>query len=248
MKPSSILTILTFCAGLVVGPARAQQSDWQYAASIYLFMPESTTAITTPTRRLESTLSFGDALDNLDMAFMGAVSASNGRWSVLADYMLTDLSFGAPSPDPAFGGINTTLKLQIFNGYVTYRAHQTGDVQVDLGAGLRWMDTDTSLTLLPGTSPQISAAANESWVDPVIVARLRARFSDRWSGTALVDYGGFSSDDETWQVLLTADYELNANWLLRGGYRIISADHRLDNGNDFEFEQSGPILGVTYRF
>ncbi|WP_282022447.1 hypothetical protein [Ruegeria faecimaris] len=37
---------------------------------------------------------FGDALENLDFAYMGAFAASNGKWSFLTDYMYTDLSFG----------------------------------------------------------------------------------------------------------------------------------------------------------
>jgi hypothetical protein len=52
------------------------------------------------------------------------------------------------------------------------------------------------------------------------------------------DYGGFSGDSETWQALITADYTLNENWILRGGYRYISVDHTT-KGNDFGFSQSG---------
>jgi hypothetical protein len=38
-------------------------------------------------------------------------------------------------------------------------------------------------------------------------------------GRSFFDYGGFSSDSETWQSLITADYTLNDTWILRGGYR-----------------------------
>ncbi|MFC3613308.1 porin family protein [Lutimaribacter marinistellae] len=225
----------------------AQGSNWQYEATVYLFMPESKTAITTPAGRIEGTLSFSDALDNLDFAFMGAFGASNGQWSFLIDYMYNDLSFGNATPGPAHSGLNTSMTTKILNGYVGYRVYDSGSAQVDIAGGFRWFDTNTALTLLPGTQPQRTAVADASWVDPVIGVRARVDFSERWQGTAFVDYGGFSSDNETWQVLLTADYELNDNWMLRGGYRYISMEN-IVNGNPFEFSQSGPIFGATYRF
>jgi opacity protein-like surface antigen len=71
--------------------------------------------------------------------------------------------------------------------------------------------------------------------------------TEKLSGTVFADYGGFRSGSESWQTLLTLDYNINENWVARAGYRYISIDHTL-NGKDFSFSQSGPILGATYRF
>lgn len=243
------LTKSTACAIalLAASVGHAQTSDWEYEASIYLFMPETVTSITTPTFSAEGTLSFSDALSNLDMAFMGSFGASNGRWGVLGDFMYTDISFGNPTPGGLTTDLNTALTTQIFNGYLTYRAYEAPTVQLDVAGGFRWFSTKTALTLTPGLLPGSSATVEESWVDPVIGARVRFDIADNWSGTAFFDYGGFSSDSETWQTLLTIDYALNDRWLLRGGYRYISVDHDI-NGTDFKFSQSGPIFGATYRF
>ncbi len=138
-------------------PSTANAGDWKYAASIYLFTPETITAI----GGVEGTLSFSDALDNLDMAFMGAFEANNGRWGLVADYMMTDLSFGNPTPGPAFSGVNTSLKTQIFNGYATYRAYQDPKVTVDLAAGIRWFKPSTDITLLPGALPGGTSSVDE---------------------------------------------------------------------------------------
>lgn len=241
-------TLALGAAGILASaPAWAQGSDWGYEATIYLFAPETKTAITTPAGRVEGTLSFSDALDNLDFAFMGAFAASNGQWSFMIDYLYNDLSFGNDTPGPAHSGLNTSMTTKILNGYVAYRVYDEETAQIDLAAGFRWFDTATTMTLLPGAMPQRTATADANWVDPVIGARAQVAFSDRWTGTAFADYGGFSSGNETWQVLLTADYALNDNWLLRGGYRYISVEN-IVNGNPFEFSQSGPIFGATYRF
>ena len=225
------------------GPSTAQAQDWSYMASVYLFAPETKTGI----GGTESTLSFKDALDNLDVSFMGAFEARNGRWGLLADYMLNDVSFGNSVSNPPVNTVNTSTKTQMFNGYALYRVYDEQAVKVDLAGGFRWFSTKTALTLTPGLLPGSSATVEESWVDPVIGARVRFDIADNWSGTAFFDYGGFSSDSETWQTLLTIDYALNDRWLLRGGYRYISVDHDI-NGTDFKFSQSGPIFGATYRF
>lgn len=227
--------------------AQAQQSDWSYEASIYLYMPETKTGQDTPTGNFEGTLSFSDALSNLDMAFMGAFGAKNGRWSVLADYNYTDLTFNSATPGPSFSNLETSAKTQFFSGYLGYQVYNDSSLQVDVAGGFRWFSTETKFSLSPGTSPGQSNSVDNSWTDAVIGVRARYAFSDKWSSTAFVDYGGFSSDSETWQVLLTADYTINDQWLIRGGYRYISFDHNL-NGNDYSFSQSGPLIGATYRF
>jgi hypothetical protein len=228
-------------------PVLAQQSAWEYEATIYLFAPETKTSISNSVGSLDSTLSFSDALDNLDFAFMGAFGAHNGKWSILADYMYNDLSFGQSTPGDLFGDLDTEVTTQILNGYVGYRFYEDATTQLDVAGGFRWFSTESELTLTDGLAAGRSSRVDDDWVDPVIGLRARVAFSDRWAGTAFVDYGGFSSDSETWQALLTADYSLNENWVLRGGYRYISVDHTT-NGNDFEFSQSGLILGATYKF
>lgn len=236
---------LTFSAALTASTssAWAQESDWNFAATFYFFMPETNIGL----NGTEGTLSFNDALANLDMAFMGAFEAHNGRWGVLADYMMTDLGFSNGTPGPEYSGLNTSMKTQVFNGYALYRTYQTPTVNVDIAAGFRWFGTNTNMALLPGTSPGISSSVNSSWVDPVIGVRAQFEISEKWSGTVFADYGGFSSDSETWQVLLAADYNISEKWALRVGYRHISVDHDT-SGSAFSFAQSGPMIAATYRF
>ncbi|MTI02186.1 outer membrane protein [Roseibium sp. RKSG952] len=225
----------------------AQKSDWSYEATIYLFMPETNTSLSTPAGTVDGTLSFPDALQNLDLAFMGAFSATNGRWLILLDYNYTDLSFSNSTPGPATSGLETSFTTQYLSGYLGYRVYEAPTVDVDVVGGFRWFDTDTTFTLEPSTAPGRTTTADNSRTDPVIGARARVQLSDKWTGSGFVDYGGFRSGSETWQVLLTADYAINDRWLIRGGYRYISFDHEID-GNDFTFDQSGPVLGATYRF
>ncbi len=228
-------------------PVAAQSSDWNYEATIYLFMPETKTSLDSPNGNIDATLSFSDALSKLDLAFMGALAASNGRWSLLTDYNYTKLSIDNDLSGPAFSGVETSLKTQFLSGYVGYRVYEDPTLKLDLAGGFRWFNTETEFTLSPGALPGTTSTVDASWTDPVIGLRARYAISDRWSGTAFLDYGGFRSGSETWQILLTADYAINDRWMIRGGYRHISFDHEV-NGNDFDFSQSGLLIGATYAF
>lgn len=227
--------------------AWAGDSGWDYYASIYLFMAETKTAIDSPGLSLESTLSFEDALDGLNFAFMGAFEANNGRWGVLTDLMYLDLSFTNPSPGPVFSGVQADLKSTVFQLSGLYRAYDSSDVRLDLLGGVRWYDVDTTISLLPGIGPGVSNAASRDWFDPVIGARAQFDISERWSSTLLLDYGGFRSDSESFQALLTANYQVSDSWSLRGGYRFLSYENT-ENLVKIDIEQSGPIIGATYNF
>ncbi len=225
----------------------AQESGWSYEATIYLFMPETETKLDTPLGTLDGTLSFKDALENLDFAFMGTLAATNGQWSVLADYNYTNLSFSNTTSGPLAGELETSVKTQFLTALLGYRVRDDQSVAVDLAGGFRWYSTDTEFSLTPSGLPERTNDADASWVDPVLGVRARFALSDSWTSTAYVDYGGFRSGSQTWSVLLTADYAINERWVIRGGYRYISFEHDID-GSDYEFDQSGPLIGAAYRF
>ena len=161
--------------------------------------------------------------------------------------MLTDISFSESTPGPALSRARASVKTQIFSGYAAYRVHETSDMSVDLAGGFRWFSTNTDIGLIGGAGNGINVGTNSTWTDPLIGLMVEYQFSDRWSGTGLLDYGGFDSNEETWQVLLTVGYALNDNWMLRGGYRHIEVENTI-NGSHYSFEQSGPIFGATYSF
>lgn len=247
MKAVRAMTVLALAGGLPV--SAAAQAGWSFDASIYLFAAETTNSMDTgtPIGEVETTLSFKDALENLDLAAMAAIEARNGRWGLLLDYMLTDITLDGDTPGPLFSGAEVGVRTQIVTGMAFYRVQETPDLSFDLGGGARWYSTDTKLKLKPGTAAGQTIDFDDDWADPVIGARLRYQFADRWGSTVAADYGGFRADSETWQVLLTLDYAISERWLIRGGYRYLDFDHEID-GKDYSFTQQGPILGATYRF
>ncbi|WP_233270290.1 porin family protein [Chachezhania sediminis] len=238
--PVSTLSVLFLSTGLAA-PALAQ-SDWNYAVSFYAFAPETTTTIRSRTAKL----SFSDALENLDFAYMGYASASNGTWSFFGDYVYTDLQYTAAVG--ARGGLKAVNKTQYLSGYAAYRIYRAPRAYVDLAGGFRWFKTDTSLQpQFDGQSVGRKLEAVDDWIDPVVGLRAHVNLTEKWSMMALADYGGFTSDSTTWQVTANVGYAFNDNWMAWLGYREVSFDHTL-NGQPFKYEQSGPLFGVTYKF
>lgn len=242
---SGILAATIFI-GYVV-PAQAQESDWEYTASAYLFAPETSTSMGTPIGVADVSLSFSETLENLDFAFMGAIEARKDKWGFIGDYMFTDVEFQRDFSGRAVSQATTTVETQIFAGYAIYRVHSDQKTKVDLGGGYRWFKTEPDFGLTGNAGATVNFGSEASWVNPLLAARVSVDFSDRWSGILFADYGGFSGDSESWQALVTADYAINDNWLLRAGYRHLRVDHEI-NGLPYSFEQSGPVLGLSYKF
>ena len=235
---SCVLTGLLAVAGT---SATAESDIWTYQGSLYLFAAETKLNA----GGVEGKLSFSDALDNLDFAAMGAFSASKGQWTFIADLMYFDLGFENNTPGPAYSRLDTDSKTTIFNALALYKVQETPTYSIHLGGGFRYFDTETTLTLRPGFLPKRELSEEDNWTDPVLAAFGQFKLSDQWAATVAVDYGSFVSDRETYQFTLTFDYEFADNWMARIGYRHVNVEN---DDSDFRFRQSGPLLGVSYRF
>ena len=236
---------ITICGLLasICAPVAAQSDEWVFDGSLYLFAADTDVTV----GDVEGTLSFSDALDNLDFAGMASLKATNNQWTFIGDLMYFNLGFENDRSGPLISKIDTDQKNTIFSGYALYRVYETGNVILDLGGGFRYFSTETTVTLRSDVLQTREVGADDDWTDPIIAAHAGFKLSDKWSSMLAGDYGSFVDDRETYSATLTFDYAFNDNWLGRIGYRYISVENK-DGDVDFRFEQSGPILGVTYRF
>jgi opacity protein-like surface antigen len=229
------------------GPAAAQSNDWTFYLSQYLCITDPTVPAHTPNGEVSQTLSFSDAIENLEFAFMGTVEARNGPWSVIGDLLYFKLAEVASTPNQVlFSDVDVESKTTVLSSYLTYRAYSTDTMVFDVGAGFRAFWTSLDTTFVGAAAPTESFSQDKNWVDPVVAARVRMAFNDQWFGTLMLDAGGYD-DSTTWQALATVGYRLNDQWTFLGGYRYLQAEWDTDFG-ETSLEFSGPILGVAYRF
>jgi hypothetical protein len=238
-------------AGLLAaaaGPAAAQDG-WTFAVSPYVWLPALSTAVDTPFGRVDVDNSSSDVLNQLDFAFMGAAEARKDRWGLILDLIYSDLSSSAPTPlGVLFSEANVDTKLTAFTTYAAYRVYENERGFVDLLGGGRFYWLDVDLTLEPGLRDARSFNLSDDWADPVVGARGRVDFNEKWFGTALADYGGFAgASDTSWQVFASVGYQFNPAWSVQGGWRYMAVEKEVE-GLDVEIGLNGPLVGFTYRF
>ena len=83
---------------LLTAPAAAQGSGWSFALSPYLWAPGIESSVETRWGTAGVDMSTADVLSDLDLAFMGALEARNGRWGLIADLFYAELSQSRATP------------------------------------------------------------------------------------------------------------------------------------------------------
>jgi hypothetical protein len=250
--------VMRLCSGLAVfallasatGAAAQSASDWDFQVTPYAWMAGLSGEIGTipGAPPVEVDLSFGDILDDLDIAGMLFASARNGPWVVYLD-----TSYSLTSSTESLGGVvfdsvkvtsrTTTLALAVGR---TIAETPRGSADAYVGARAWWLENTFDLRTVGGGSADRTEKAN--WVDPLIGVAGRYQASDRWSLFAAIEVGGFGvGADSEWSVLAGATYKVTDAFGITAGWRHLEVDY---DGDDalFDVSQSGPVLGATFRF
>lgn len=252
-KSFHFLTHITvILLGISLAPLSfAKDERWQYELSTYIWLPETTTGIETTQGSTETTLSVSDALDSLDVGYMLTATATRNSWTLVGDLVYLNLEAETNTP---FGQLYRDLKsettLSIFSTYGLYSIVDNENFFIDIGLGLRAVDSDVDATFTAGLLPSVKSGISDNWVDPVVAARFYGKLSEKLFASVTFDTGGFggsSASDSTWQALALLGYSLTENWTIRGGYRHLYID-RENDGQRYDFEMSGFVFGVSYQF
>ncbi len=226
---------------------RAQVTAYAWATGISGYVKPLATGPITPTVRIDK--SFGDLLSDLDGAVFAHGTLRYGRLVLLGDFTWarvseqrsgTVLGFGVSA-----GATVTQTSATLMAGYTVV---QQPSLAVDVLGGTRIFAIKASAFATLPIFGAISQSVSESWVDPIVGARLRANISPRWSVIVYGDYGGFGVGSEsTWQLVGTLNYQATRNLFLSAGYRYMAFDYRSD-GRILDINMYGPLLGATWRF
>ncbi len=250
----------TVCAGLLVGmilsgpPAAAQETatssstDWSFTLTPYLWMAGLEGDIGVgglPPADVD--VSFRDIIEETDFALMMAAEARRDRWGVLLDVVYLALSQDADTPGPLFGDASVEVTTAFATMGGAYRAIDRTNTDFDAIAGARLWYLDSELDLDAGVLPGRTGEGSESWVDPIVGARIKHHLGRGFFLTTIADIGGFGvGSDITWETWGTISYEAN-HWLtLHAGYRHMKVDYE-SGGFEFDVKMSGPILGAGIR-
>jgi opacity protein-like surface antigen len=262
--------LLAMAATLAPAAAQAQSETdgWQWAAAIYVWLPEidGSTAFPSGAGGPSITIGADQLLENLDFTFMGALHARKDSWGLFTDLIYLneggsktrtqDFSIG-PGQVPAGVELDAVLDLKSWVWTVagTWRVNDGDRNPVDLLFGTRMLDIEQTLNWevygdigglpLPGRSGS-STVSGTNW-DAVVGVRGESVLGAdaRWILPWHLDVGAGDSDF-TWQVMAGVGYRFG--WGdMRLTYRYLDYDTGNTTGAT-SLDFSGPVLGAVFRW
>ncbi|RWR34451.1 hypothetical protein D2T29_02585 [Sinirhodobacter populi] len=194
-----------------------------------------------PTLSLDK--SFSEVMEDLDGAFFLSGYARRNRFVVLGDF-----SYSSSSKDgriPPGSPANGKLSQRSLTLAAGYRAISDDGMSLDVLAGARAWNVKSTISVAGGAA---QASPGKDFVDPIVALRANIALAPRWSAIFYADAGGFGAgSDRTFQIVATANYQVNDNLYVSAGYRQLNVDYR-SGGTRMDVTMAGPLLGVTWRF
>ncbi len=249
MKKTILCTFLSSVtlanAGSITTEPTSTIADWEIRTALYGWASALDGNVTLRGNQAPVDVGFDDVLENLDLALMGAVEISRGKWSVLADVFYAELSTGNQNGNRSF---DSELEQFMGNFVISRNLIIEPRTKFDIFAGARVMSLKTELEIDTNLVNTFTGSESASWVDPIIGFRFEQELSDHFFFRALGDIGGFGvSSDLTWQALAGIGYRINDSSSLLLGYRGIGTDYEK---GDFGYDviSHGVLLGWECKF
>lgn len=272
---------LRFCAGTRVAALAAslllpslalaeggpEAGPWKFGASVYAYLPtiSANTTFPVPGGGGGLALDADTILENLKMTFMGAFDAHNGRWGVVTDVVYMDIGDSKSGvhdftigniglPASASANVDLDMKALVWTLAGEYRVAAAPAYTVDLLAGVRYLDVETtlkwSITGDLGEIPAADRAGNakvggNNW-DGIVGVRGRFTFGEdgKWAVPVYLDIGAGDSD-LTWQGLVGVSYRFQWGELV-AAWRYL--DYQFKGGALEDMSTNGPLIGATFRW
>jgi hypothetical protein len=237
------------CAG-----ALADDGGWRFALSPYLWFAGLEGKIgTIPGQPPASVdISPSDALEDTETAFMILLDGRRGRHGFVVDAFYSDVrSDYELLPDPINLDMRSITKTTIVSAAYQYKLYGRDEALVDLMAGVRYWDLDSTLMFRGGLGVLAGRTVSntESWFDPGLGLKATAPFgaSDFYvMGGAVI--GGFGvGSDLFYDLTANVGYQWSPAIGTALGYRLFDVDYE-DSGFVYDVTQEGWQVVLTWRF
>lgn len=230
----------------VTGPV---ESDWSFRFAPYAWLTAIDGDIGIGPLTAPVDISFSDTLEDLDMAYMFLVEAGYGRWTLTADFVYGDFSNNVAGGGQPFGSFRYEYTQWVLAPTVGYRVIETDGYAMDVFAGARVTNFETTLTGRFVGGGEIQRGADDTWTDPIIGFRGQSELSERFFLRYNADIGGFGvGSDLVWQAFLGLGYRITESASLAVGYRGLGVDYTSGDYNTLDVVNHGPVIGFEFRF
>jgi hypothetical protein len=257
LKSFCILSLLFFPAlSTLAQDSAAAKNKWKTLAELYMMFPNmkgNAGLGTLPDAPVD--MNAADILNRLQMGAMLYVEAANDKWSVNTDIVYMHLEQ------------NVRTGLLISSGEVNIKqlAWELAGLRkflpwLEAGLGTRLNSLDTKVDMVTnniigiinGATTTRSKSITKTWVDPIIITRIKSAAGKKFIYQFRGDIGGFGIGSKfAWQVQAYAGYRFSKLFQLTGGYRVISVDYDKGSGQDrflYDINTFGPVVRLGFNF
>lgn len=255
-----IMAVLTVCSGMPLQGAEDTNSSWKVSVAPYVWFSGIDGTVTVRGRDADVHATFGDILDNLDVAGMMQVEASKDGSGFFIQPNYLKLSADATYTVPSTGGhVKADSECETlfveFGGFYRIVEEPGGDKyrpgSIDIIGGLRYWDVSNEVKVnAPAAGVSFKVKKDMAILDPFIGFRMRTYLADKVLFNGRIDVGGLntgSSSNFTYNLVALVGYDISASATLLGGYRVLSLEFG-DSTNGFDVMMYGPVVGVQITF
>jgi hypothetical protein len=257
IKPFCIILLLSFSSlATLAQDSTAAKNKWKTLAELYMMFPnmKGTAGVgTLPDAPVD--MNAADIFDKLQIGAMLYFEVANDRWSVNTDIVYMSLQ----------QDIRQGLLIQSGEVNIKQLAWEMAGLrkflpwlEAGLGARLNNLDTkvdmvtNNTIGIINGPTTARSKSITQTWVDPIIIARIKSAAGKKFIYQFRGDIGGFGIGSKfAWQVQAYAGYRFSKLFQITGGYRVISADYDKGSGQDrflYDMDTFGPVVRLGFNF
>ncbi len=189
-----------------LAPPGINDNQWRFSLTPYIFLPADVSGDSTVAGQTVSIdFDTSELLDILDFAFATRAEAWKGNFAIILDGNYVDVGLDAttkgPGPFPGGEEVDVDVRQFYLDLLASYRVlkkpyNDDGDLwTLEVMGGGRYnylkqvIDLKEEGSLGPGVNATLGGS--ETWVDPMVGARVMAMLSERWSMSVRGDIGGF---------------------------------------------------------
>lgn len=180
----------------------------------------------------------------LSGAFSIHFEAGKGDWTVFADYLYTEYSNDYAFIVSSLLQGSNVLNMHIAEFGGSYRAWHNARFELELLAGVRYLNVNNKFSFNNDVLPTIAANAN-IW-DGFGGIRMTGHLTEIISARVRADVGGGDSD-LVWNVIATVVWQFYKWASLYAGYRAL--DYQVSNDNiGLNLQGKGPVVGFGFHW
>ena len=249
-----VLSAVVWCFPVHAEPKVGDKWNFQLAPYVWLAGQKGTVATLPGLPPADIDVDFyDDILGNIKGAIMLVGEARKGRFGIVTDIAYTDIEMEDPTPLGVFySALTSQTKSWMVSAAGFYRLVEHQDRFLDVMGGARYWSIDSELTLKGPQFPFLperSISNREDWVDPIVGFKgFTPIGQSRFFVSGFFTIGGFGvGSDFMWDANINLGYRWTEGFSTTIGYRYLDVDYD-DDGFLYDVAQSGPILGLSWRF